>query len=167
MNEMLTKMLQFFGLSSLFGWIILVSGIRSRREQRRRELFEYNRAMGHIAEYAAKEKTGKYGKYIVYCPIVEFTANGRLVRREYENNLNRDDHPVGTEVAVLYDMCQPEHFHLESDLAFARGAGNLIKIGLIWIVLAAALTLALAVFVGGLHLDLRNMVRIVKRIISN
>lgn len=166
MNEILSKMLQFFGLSSLFGWVILFAGIGSRREQRRREETEHTRAAGRIVEYAAREKIGKNGKYTVYTPVIEFMADGRRVRGEYESGMKRDEHPVGEEVEVFYDVSRPERFHLESDPAFSRGAGNLMKLGLIWIVLAAALTLALAVLVGGLRLDFGDIFWRIRRAVA-
>ena len=152
MSEIAGKMLLFFGVSSLLGWIMLFTGISSRREQRRREEYERTRATGRIVDYVRRDRRGRYGNVTTYRPVIEFVADGDPVRKEYENAMIPEAHPVGEEVEVLYNISDPTRFHLESDQAFSEGAGNLARFGAIVIALAAVLTLVMAVFVGGLDL---------------
>ena len=166
MSEIVRKMLVFFGVSSLFGWIFVFVGISARREQRRREESEHTRASGVVVEYTDGERHGKHGPYVIHRPVIEFTADGAKVRKTYENSLKQEEFPVGTEVEVLYDVNDPARFHLESDLAFSRGSGNLMKIGLVWVLLAALLTFALAIFVGGWRPDISHVGRDVKRAVT-
>ena len=162
MDEITTKSLLFFLIVSGMGWIILLVGIRSHREQKNREIWEYSRTTGTIAEYVRKEtRTYSRGvrRIVYWCPVIAFTAEGRPFRLEYENRLNQEEHPVGQTVDVLYDINNPEHFHLDCDPAFSKGSGNIMRLGLVWILASAALTVALAVFVGGVSLDFDGLVR--------
>ena len=86
-------------------------------------------------------------------PIVEYTAEGQSCRREYENQMDRDRFPEGMSVEVLYDVSAPGHFHLEADPVFIHRGAGAIRIALIWILASAALTVFLAVFVGGAQFD--------------
>ena len=167
MSEMTTKALAFFAMASLVGWILLFSGIGSRREQRRREEREHTRASGSIVDYVGPEvQRGRGGTIVRWTPVVEFTAEGQKYRLKYGSPLDRDQHPVGESVDILYDVSDPEHFHLESDAAFTGGAGNLMRAGFIWILFSAVLTAMLAVLVGGATIDLDHLWHSVGRGIS-
>ena len=142
------KMLLFFAVASFFAWPLLFAGVSQRRESRRRNEQERSRTTGTIVEYVVK--SGATGGYR---PVIEFTADGERLRLEYENPTNREQYPVGAAVDVMYDVSNPSHFHLESDPVFARGGAGAIRIALIWIIASAALTVALAVLVGGARFD--------------
>lgn len=167
MSEMMSKALFFFAVSSLFGGVILFAGIISYRGKRRREDRERTRTTGRIVEYIRKEShSSRTDSIVYYVPVIDFTADGERICREYENRLSPEEHPVGEVLDVLYDISQPEHFHLESDPAYRRGAGNLMLVGFIWIVLAILLTAVLAIFVGGVTIDpgvLRRPPRVASR----
>lgn len=152
MSDVAMKALYFFGLSSLFGWIFLFTGIHARFEKRRRDESEHTRVTGRIVDYARKESLSRGRSYVHWSPVIEFEADGRHCRREYGEWMDPERHPVGEAVELLYDVSDPARFHLVSDEAYANGGRALTRIGLIWIAGAAALTLALAVFVGGLRL---------------
>ena len=154
---MALKMLIYFAMTSWFGWIFLFVGISAIRERRAREIREHTLTTGSIVDYVRKETKTKRGVGVSWKPVIEFAANGRKYRLEYENNMLPDGHPVGEAVAILYDLSEPSHFHLESDAAFYKGGGNLVKLGVIWIVACAALTIIFAVFVGGLRLNFREI----------
>ena len=77
MSEIAGKMLLFFGVSSLLGWIMLFTGISSRREQRRREEYERTRATGRIVDYV-REKSPK--AFIVWDPIASASAGYHFMR---------------------------------------------------------------------------------------
>lgn len=143
------KMLLFFAASSWIAWVLLITGLHSRKELRQRNEVEHTRATGTIVDYARKERYGKGGVSVYWKPVVEFTADGQKRRAEYENWMDKDKYPVGTEVDILYDVSNPSRFHLEADPVFTDPGGGAIRISLIWILLSAALTIALAVFVGG------------------
>ena len=146
-------MLTFFAATSFAAWILLFAGLSQRRESRRRNEREHTRAAGRIVGYAF-EKSG--GAYACLKPVVEFEAEGERIRAVYENGMDRERFPVGEPVDILYDVSDPSRFHLEADPVFISGGAGAIRVSLIWIVVSAALTLALAVFVGGLDLDLRR-----------
>jgi len=153
MSEAMLKALEFFGISSLMGWIMLFSGLHSQRDTRRREAREYTRTTGQIVDYVGREvPSGKRGHTVYWTPVVEFTADGRLCRFEYAYNLDRKQHPVGEKADVLYDVGNPSHFHLESDASFYHGGSSVMRIGLIWIIASLALSIVLSVLVGGASL---------------
>ena len=86
-----------------------------------------------------------------------FNADGQEYRAEYPNRMDRERFPIGAQVEILYDVSDPSRFHLEADPVFADPGGGAIRIGLISILACAALTLLLAVFVGGLRIDFRRL----------
>ena len=144
------KMLLFFVATSFPAWFLLFAGIGTRRDARRQEELEHTRATGVIVDYILREvRTDKRGSMVSWQPVVEYTAEGHSYREVYKNEMNRAQYPEGTSVEVLYDVSDPTHFHLEADPVFIyRGAGA-IRVSLIWILVSAALTIFLAVFVGG------------------
>ena len=162
MSEMTMKVLASFAMFSLTGWILLLVGFGARRERRRREDREHTRVEGRVADYVPGKKPGLAPD--LARPVIEFTADGQPYRLEYPDPLSRQAYPVGEPVEVLYDVSDPTRFHLEADEAFYKGGGRLVRIGGLWIAASLALTLALAVFVGGASLDLNvlwhNVVRL-------
>ncbi len=158
MSEMWIKILMFFAISSGFGWVLLLIGFSTRRSIRRRNDIERCRTAGTVSGYKTAETvSSRGGKRTVYRMTVDFTADGRAMSLEYENSMDREKFPPGTPVEVLYDMDDPTHFHLEEDPVFQTEGGRAVQIGAIWILAAAALTLALAVLVGGA--DPKELVR--------
>lgn len=161
MSEMAVKILTCFAVYSLVGWILLFTGIGSKRDQRRREERERARATGRVAEYVKKTRPAqrRNGPREYFLPVIEFTAEERAYRLEYTDSLDQGRYPVGETVEVLYDPDHPERFHLEEDLAFSRGGSNIVRFGAIWIVVSFILTMVLAVFVGGYAPDVDGIVR--------
>ena len=158
------KVLLFFAATSWPGWLILFVGIGTILEKRRRQEQEYTRTSGCIVDYASGEQASLKNVAPAYRkPVIEFTAEGHNYRLEYENSLSPQQHPVGEAVEVLYDVSRPTRFHLEADVAFQNGGRNLARVGLVWILICAALDLALAVFVGGMSLDFRHLWHDVER----
>lgn len=155
---MLLQMLGFFAATSWVAWILMFMGFQTKRESRQRSETEHTRTTGTIVEYARGEH--RYGKGRVdayWKPVVEFFAEGQKYRAEYPNRMDREQFPTGTEVDILYDVSDPLRFHLEADPVFTDPGGGAIRMSAIWIVACAVLTLLLAVFVGGLRIDLNPL----------
>ena len=154
------KMLFFFAVCSFAAWFLLFAGIGTRRDAKSREERENTRTTGVIVAYAPHEtRTGQRGSTTSWRPIDEYTAEGQSCRGEYDNSMDRAQFPEGMNVEVLYDVSAPEHFHLEADPVFIHKGVGAIRIALIWILASAALTVLLAVLVGGARLDLDGTVR--------
>lgn len=144
------KMLLFFVATSFPAWFLLFAGIGTRRDTRRQEELEHTRATGVVVDYIRREiRTGKRGSMTSWRPVVEYTAEGQPYREEYKNAMNRAQFPAGTSVEVLYDASDPTRFHLEADPVFIHRGAGAIRVSLIWILASAALSIFLAVFVGG------------------
>ena len=157
MSEMGLKMLLYFAATSFVAWILLFTGISTRRDCRRRSEQEYTRATGVIVDYTKKVvRATRGGSRSYWLPVIEFTAEGQTVRREYENAMNPEKFPAGTSVEVLYDVNRPERFHLAEDPVFLAPGRGAIRLSILWILASAALTVFLAVFVGGATFDLRD-----------
>lgn len=156
---MLLKMLFFFAVASWMAWILLIIGLRTRRELSDRKEREYTRAAGIIVEYQASAE----GRFTFMKPVVEFTADGQKLRLLYGNSMSQDKFPPGTEVDVRYDVSDPSRFHLEGDPVFENPGGGAIRIAVIWIVASLILTVFLAVFVGGARFDIGYMWRRISR----
>ena len=155
---MAIKMLVFFTVSTFTAWILLFTGLSQRRESRRRNDQEYTRTTGRIVDYVRREhRGGRSGTYSYWRPVVDFTAEGQAVHTEYENCIDRERFPVGATVDILYDVSDPSRFHLAEDPVFISGGGGAIRIAVIWILCGAALTVFLAVFVGGATFDFGHM----------
>ena len=155
---MLLKMLAFFAATSWVAWMLMFMGFQTKRESRQRSETEHTRTTGTIIDYARGEhRSGRRGVYVYWKPVVEFIAEGQKYRAEYPNRMDRDQFPIGTEVEILYDVSDPLHFHLEADPVFTDPGGGAIRLSIIWIAACAVLTLLLAVFVGGLQIDVRSL----------
>ena len=155
---MALKMLFFFAAISWIAWVLLFVGLQTKRESRQRSETEHTRTTGIITEYVRGEnRHGKGGVSVYWKPVIEFTADGRRVRAEYPNRMDRDRFPIGTEMDILYDVSDPLRFHLEQDPVFTDPGGGAIRISLIWIAASAVLTVLLAVFVGGMSMDIRPL----------
>lgn len=160
MSEMGLKMLMYFAATSFVAWILLFTGLSTRRDCRRRSEQEYTRTTGVIVDYAQKVmRSGRNGTRVYWLPVVEFTAEGQSVHREYENSMDREKFPVGASVEILYDVNRPERFHLADDPVFLAPGQGAIRISILWILASAALTVFLTVFVGGARFDLRHLFR--------
>ena len=152
------KMLVFFAVASFTGWLLFFAGVGTRREVRRKKDAQYTQCVGTIVDYVRKEvPAGRSGTRVTWKPVVAFTADGRKLRAEYENSMDRDQFPVGAEVGVLYNVSNPAHFHLEADPVFIDSGAGAMRVGLIWILASALLTVLLAVFVGGATFDFGEM----------
>lgn len=158
MTIMALKMLAFFAAISWVAWLLLIIGLQTRMESRQRSEDEHTRTTGTILDYVRTEhRFGKSDVNVYWKPVVEFTADGQTHRAEYPNSMDKVRYPVGAKVDILYDVSDPSHFHLEADPVFTDPGGGAIRISLIWILLSAVLTIALAVFVGGARLDFRQL----------
>jgi len=157
---MILKMLVFFAVASLPAWFLLSAGIGTRRDARRRADREYTRADGTIVDYVRHEvPSGRRGKNVYWKPIVEYTAEGQDYRVTYENSLVPEQFPTGTGVVVLYDVSNPSSFHLEADPVYIYQGDGAIRVAVIWILASVALTVFLAVFVGGARFDFSGIGR--------
>ena len=154
---MALKMLAFFAATSWVAWILLFMGLQTKRESRRRCETEHTRTAGTIVDYARREHRGGRNSRVYWVPVVEFTADGQKYREEYANSMDRERYPAGSEVDILYDVSSPSRFHLEADPVFSDPGGGAIRISIVWILAGAALTILLAVFVGGLRIDLGEL----------
>ena len=108
MNDMINMItfLLSFALLSIAGWILLIMGIRSRREARLRENTEHTRTTGVIVDHVLKiARTGRNGgSNIYYKPVVEFSAEGQDYHLEYGNYMDHEKYPVGKTIDILYDV---------------------------------------------------------------
>ena len=155
---MLLKMLAFFAATSWVGWLLLIMSLQTKRETRQRSETENTRATGTIVDYARGERrNGRRGVHVYWKPVVEFTADGRKYRAEYPNQMDRERFPTGTEVDVLYCVSDPLRFHLAQDPVFVDSGRSAMRFSLILIATCAALTLLLAVLVGGLRIDFAGL----------
>ena len=154
MNDTLFTFLLSFALLSIMGWIILFSGILSKRKARLREDAEYTRTTGIIVNHAPKViSTGRTGaSKIFWKPVIEFSAEGQDYHLEYDHTMDRDKYPVGKTVDILYDVSDPTHFHLEEDPEFLRPGGD-VRIGIIWIIASAVFVYVVLTVVYGERID--------------
>ena len=152
-QELEIKMLLFFAAFSFAAWILLFTGLSMRRQKRKREISETTRVTGTIVDYVSRDlNIGRKVPRHVWIPVIEFTY-GKTYRLQYNDSLDREKHPVGESVDLLFDLNDPTHFHLEADENYANGGVNAIRVAAVWILLAAVLSVALAVFVGGYQGD--------------
>lgn len=153
MSETILKALLFFIMASFVGWILLFVGMGVRRDKRRREETERAQATGVIVDMVRRtHPSGRSGTAVYWRPVVEFTAEGVPVRREYDMNIDPEKHAVGEEVQLFYDISSPDRFHLEIDDAYHNGGATAMRVATIWILASAFLTILLAVLVGGADL---------------
>jgi len=147
---MIWTLLAIFAAITFAAWILLYLGISQRLESNRRNERERARTTGRIVGYVRREqRTGRRGGRRVYWrPVVEFTAEGRTLREEYENRMDREQFPEGAEVEVLYSAGDPACFHLVADPVFVSGGSEAIRVALVWILAAAVLTILLSLFIG-------------------
>ena len=154
MSNMTVKVLIYFGATSFFGWLLLLVGISTARDKKRKEYQEREQSEGIIVDYVRREYLSGRSKGSEYwVPVVEFTVYPQKYRLEYGNHMDQKKFPVGQKVTVLYDLSDPRQFHLEEDPTYNNGGRGAIKVGIIWIAACAVLTFVLAVFVGGASLD--------------
>ena len=143
MDDLLMRMLLIFVLVNLPAWIFLGIGVYSILTERRRQDREYTRATGKVTELARHEvRTGKYGTRIViyWKPVVEFNADGTLVKHLSAIYYKEGEFEVGEVVELFYDLNDPSHFHLEKYYERETYAAKLfIKIALGWTVVAAVI----------------------------
>ena len=154
MASIITFLLSF-ALLSIVGWILLIMGIRSRREARLREDTEHTRTTGVIVDHVLKvlRRGRNGGSSIYYKPVIEFTAEGQGYCLEYGNYMDHEKYPVGKTVDILYDVSDPTHFHLEEDPMFLRHGGA-VRIGIIWIIASAVFVYVLMTVGYGERIDL-------------
>ena len=153
---MFIKMLFFFAVFSCTAWMLLFMGLQTRRETRLRKETEHTLTTGMIVDYTHRQHRGRTTSHY-WTPVVEFTADGRKYREDYENRMDPEKYPVGSEIDIFYDVSDPSHYHLRMDPVFTDPGSGAIRISIIWILASAALTVILAVFVGGLRIDFREI----------
>ena len=78
------KMLFFFAVTSFIGWIMLFTGIGTRRDVQRRNDRERARTTGTIVDYVRKVRPMGRSTRVSWHPVVEFTADGERCRLEYD-----------------------------------------------------------------------------------
>ncbi len=129
---------------SLPGWIMLLWAAKSRRARERREEQERTRATGRIVDYVRQTKRYWRAPTVHFTwPVVEFRAEGTVIRKQYENSLSPEQYPVGASVDVVYDADDPTRFHLDADADFSQGAGSYVRMGVIWLLICAVLAATL------------------------
>ena len=160
------KMLFFFAVTSFIGWIMLFTGIGTRRDVQRRNDRERARTTGTIVDYVRKVRPMGRSTRVSWHPVVEFTADGERCRLEYDGYTDREQFPLGMELEILYDVSDPSHFHLEANPVYTNNGATAIRVAVIWILASAALTLILAVFVGGYRFDLNYTWHKIQRFFS-
>lgn len=125
-----------FAALSAAGWILLIVGAALRRHHLRRLEQERTRATGTVVAH------DDGGRGALCRPVIEFTADGRTVRQPCSGTFERKKYPVGQTLDVLYDADDPGRFHPDEAAEASPGRG-LILGGLLWIMLAAILAVAL------------------------
>lgn len=159
MDTTIVKMLFFFGIASFTGWLLIIGGIFTRRTQREREERERARATGTIVRYD-NGPNGQDGNRPSAKPIVAFTADGHVFRQTYAVALNRSAHPVGEAVEVRYDADDPTHFHLELEETQSWGYRKCFRIGFIWVLCAALLSVGLPMAIQGRDLKSLSLINL-------
>lgn len=141
MSDTVGALILFLGVS-LTGWIFVGVALYTRRYQKKKEQNERALSSGRIVDLAEKVNQAVRGRPVrYYVPVVEFEANHQIYRLENENGYRQKDKIIlGKSVDVMYDANDPTHFHLTEDDANAASSGSLLRLGVIIIGCAAALT---------------------------
>ena len=87
-------------------------------------------------------RTGKSGTRIetYWKPMVEYNADGTLVKHESPIEYREGDFEVGETVDLFYDLNDPSHFHIEKLYEREANTARLcVKIGLVWAVVSAVI----------------------------
>lgn len=160
MNDELLAFLISFALLSIPGWMLLFMGLKTRREARLREDREHTRTTGVIVDHVRKTmRVGRNGgTRVLWKPVVEFSAEGQSYHLEYDNYMDREKHPVGKAVDILYDVGDPTRFHLDEDPMFLRHGGA-VPIGILWIIGSAVFTLVVVMLTFGESSDIGHLWR--------
>ena len=145
--------LMLFGFWSLFGWIFVLVGIVVNRAQQAREEQQRTRTTGTITGYNAR------GRASGVMPVVTFEAEGQTWQRQYDATLSPEAYPKGTQVEVLYNADDPESFRLELPGTQPRAGRILLRFGLGWVLISAAVVLIMASLLNGELPDPIRMLR--------
>jgi len=101
----------FFGTWAFVGAVFLLVAlilwkVRTRKEQQCTEAVS-----GVVAELAYhRSQSGG-----VYCPVVEYTANGEKLRVKSGSDSRPARYAEGQQVLVYYDPDKPKRFYIEGD----------------------------------------------------
>lgn len=125
-----------FAAISAAGWILLIVGLALRRWQSRRQEQERTRATGTVVAHAA-------GRGRFCSPVIEFTADGQVIRQPCRGAYDREKCPVGQAIDVLYNADDPTRFHPDTAEA-ADPCRILIGVGVAWIAFSVVLSGALS-----------------------
>ncbi len=143
MDDPLQRMILIFVLVNLPAWCFIGYALYSTVKERRRQDREYTRATGTVTELIPHEvRTGRNGTRIeiYWKPVVEYNADGTLVKHESPIEYREGDFEVGETVDLFYDLNDPSHFHLEKHYEREAYTAKLcIKIGLVWTVVSAVI----------------------------
>ena len=128
---------------SLLGWVWLICGISGWRDILRHEERERARATGTVMEVIRVERRyrGRRGSrpktFVSYYPVVEFQAEGRLVRDQSAYGFPTKELSVGDSVEILYDADDPSHFHLDGTYDRLRRVNTgYILAGILWLIIS-------------------------------
>ena len=137
-----TKTFRYAFLPQLFAAIALLAVAYFTGKTEARLLLNGVRAQGKIVGFQPRElhthrnpsSTGRFGR-IVYLPIVEFAAQGAIVRFE-EHKLVAQGEGVGWPVAVRYDSADPTRAMIDRPLWNWIPWGPALAVGLFLLLVA-------------------------------
>lgn len=144
----ITMLLVFF-VTSFCAWILLIAGIRTKRETEKYLEAETTPATGVITDYVRKDfHPGRRGRYTYWMPVVEYAANGKTYSAPYRDTLDQAKFPIGTHVDILYDFRDPTQFHLAEDPVVLTPGLGAIRASVIWILLSIVLAIVIGLYAG-------------------
>ena len=140
MDDHLLFFLVLFPLLSVGGFALVgigLSGFRKAGEQAERERV---RASGTVVDMVKHLSLGRGKPLTAWHPVVEFQAEGQILRYESRDGYMSGQFKVGERVDLLYDADDPSRYHLEK-MAEWEAAGDKITImvGILWVVVAGVI----------------------------
>ena len=136
MDERLLSFLVFFPLLSVCGIALVGIGLSGIRRARRQQEQERARTTGIVVDFVV-HRSLRRGKPPSWHPVVEFEADGRLIRQECRDGYWLDQFRVGEQVDLLYDADDPGRYHLEKLFdANVTGDRVTVAVGILWIAIA-------------------------------
>ena len=137
MDDHLLFFLALFPLLAVGGVALIWIGMSGTRKARRRAERERVRASGTVVDIVKHLSLGRGKPLIAWHPVVEFRAEGQLLRHESREGYWPAQIRVGDHVEIRYDADDPSRYHLEK-LAEWEATGDRITIvvGIFWVVIA-------------------------------
>ena len=142
MDDHLLLFLVLFPLLSVGGIALIVIGLSGIRKARRQEERERSRASGTVVDIVKHLSLGRGKPLIAWYPVVEFRAEGQLLRHESREGYWPAQIRVGEHVEILYDADDPSHYHMEEGPEKqAAGCRVTVLVGMLWIAVASIVAL--------------------------